>query len=90
MLSAFVANQNFKSSNTKVVNLSALCGEVWVMLFDNVIAKKNIKTEKVRFSLAGWDTPTTRSRLNALGCNVYKHKGVTMRDGKPWIQDRKF
>jgi len=37
---------------------------------------------EVYVSLAGWDTVTTRERLNGIdGCNVYRRKGVTYING---------
>lgn len=84
MVSAFEANRHFKESNTEVYQF---LGATWVSLFGNIIAKKDIKTGAVEFSLAGWDTVTTRSRLNALGCNVSRVKGVTVRNGKAWKGD---
>ena len=35
-----------------------------------------------RFTLAGWNTPTTRSRLNALGVGVYQKNWKAMRNGQ--------
>jgi len=87
MLAAFKVNKNFKESNTEVLNLAALNGQIWVRLFGNIIAKKDIKTGLTVYSLAGWDTLTTRSRLSALGCNCQRIKGVTMRNGRPWKGD---
>lgn len=47
-------------------------------LFNNVIARKTYTTSttpnKTEFTLAGWDTLTTRSRLKeVLGLSLFKH-----------------
>lgn len=40
-------------------------------LFGNVIARKDLNTGRVSFTLAGWNTITTRSRLkNVIGAPV--------------------
>lgn len=65
---AFNANRTFKSSNTRV---TVKDGMVKMFLFDNLIAKKDIKTGEVFITNAGWPTNTTRDRLNALGAGIH-------------------
>lgn len=63
---AFERNKNFHCDNTVVVS----DGEVTrCYLFGNLIAEK--RGDQVRYQTTGWDTPTTRNRLNACGCNCH-------------------
>lgn len=55
-----------------------------VYLHGNHIADVNSRTGFLmvnRDTLARWQTPTTKSRLRALGANVTTRKGVTYLDG---------
>jgi hypothetical protein len=46
--------------------------EIRLVLFGNVIAERHYDKPGFSFTLAGWNTPTTRSRLkNVLGLDVY-------------------
>ena len=52
-------------------------------LFGNMIAKR--VRGGIMVTLAGWDTKSTRAYLNAIpGVNVWRSKGVTCLNGKPW------
>lgn len=70
MLAAVCRRENWKCSNTRV-EVSSDKNIVKVFLHDNLI----YKCEGVResFTLAGWDTLTTRNRLRTLGVNLF-HK----------------
>ena len=70
--------ENFHSNNTTVTHDN---GNSYVYLFGNLIYK--VVNGKAYFSLAGWNTNTTRSRLNALGVNVSQKKGTPHYNGKP-------
>lgn len=65
MIQAVKAGKNFRSGNT-VVNVDG--SGIKVYLHGNCIyaVYEGVK----RFTLAGWNTVTTRSRLNALGVDV--------------------
>lgn len=65
MLDAVRNGRNFRSGNTVVSNEN---GVICVYLFGNQIAE--FRDGKRFFTLAGWCTVTTRSRVNALGANV--------------------
>lgn len=84
MLQAWNNRKDFTGANTRVYNNSK--GVTCVYLFDNLIATKDA-AGVIKFTLAGWNTVTTRSRLNALGCNVTSKNGVSYRDGAPWYSD---
>ena len=83
MLKAFNNRQDFKGANTRVINNN---GVTYVYLFDDLIATKDY-SGNIKYTLAGWNTVTTRSRLNALGCNVSSKNGISYRDGKPRYSD---
>ena len=49
-----------------------------LVLFSNVIARKTYTNsttpDKIEFTLSGWDTQTTRSRLkDVLGLSIFRH-----------------
>lgn len=75
MVAAIKARKNFKSGNTKVtMTRSEHLGTCTAMVYlhANLIAKISFGPDNVvaQFTMAGWNTNTTRSRLNALGVCV--------------------
>ncbi len=73
---AFEAGRNLTVGNTRTDGKA-------VYLFGNLII---LKTEagEVLFTLAGWNTVTTRSRVNAIvGAGVYVKRGEPHRNGEP-------
>lgn len=85
MLKAFKEKRNWRERNTQVF-VSPTTHEVRVGLYNRCIAKTNINNE-VLYSFGGYNSPTTRSRLRALGCNVSVKKGIPYRDGAVWYGD---
>ena len=77
MLEAIRDNRNFSSKNTKVRNRH---GVSYVYLFKHRIAI--ISSNKRKFNMCGWNTVTTRSRLNALGAGITQHRHVPFFNGK--------
>lgn len=73
MSAAVKAHQYFKSGNTEVnVRLDMYGHEhIEVRLHGNMIWRYNEAEDMTEFTLAGWNTPVTRARLNALGVGVY-------------------
>jgi len=72
-------NKGIIISNSAVINNG---DELQLVLFHNVIAKKDLSTGKVEYTLAGWNSPTTRSRLkNVIGAYIYS-KAFTPYIGK--------
>lgn len=75
MCAAVKARKNWQSGNTRVESRRAENGgiETFVYLHGNKIYEEyeNLSGcyEKY-FSIAGWNTPTTRSRLRALGVSI--------------------
>lgn len=83
MLDAIKNRANFKLDNTQVIYCSDVSA---VFLHGNHIGaymhtlgtfRPNLET------LKRWPTPTTKSRLRALGVDVSTRKGVTHYNGKP-------
>lgn len=64
MNAAISARRNFKRGNTEV---EVSNGSIFIYLHGNCICQVAPGGGR-RFKSCGWDTPTTRSRLNALGC----------------------
>jgi hypothetical protein len=79
MVAAVRNGRNFNGNNTQVKSLSN--GNIYVYLFDNCIYK--IVNGTPKFNLCGWNSATTRSRLNALGVNVTSKNFTPYYNGEP-------
>lgn len=84
MLDAIRGGYDWHEGNTAVEHLAD--NVVRVRLYGNLIAQADL-VNGWRFSLAGYNTATTRSRLRALGCKVQLRNGKPMRDGIEWSTD---
>ena len=89
MLNAIINCKNFTSGNTAVKVISshpASSKTIEVLLHGNSIAiisgADNFLTVNNK-TLQQWPTPTTKSRLRALGANVTTKNGVTYLDNQP-------
>jgi len=81
-VSAFLNNQSFRSGNMKV---SPSNNKNYLYLHDNIIAIKDINTGAISITNAGWQSNTTKERLNALpNVSIYQKKGVWYLNGKVW------
>jgi hypothetical protein len=83
MLAAIKAGREFKQANTQVHHAGPI---VEVYLHGNLIARRDTADAQApewRFNLQGWNTPTTRSRLNALGAGVRAIAGMPHVMGEP-------
>lgn len=80
----FNNNTDFRLSNTeiKVDNFYTK-----LYLHGNLIACKELESGLIRCNLCGWNTPTTRTRLNAIGANVRTKKGVIYSNGTAVASD---
>ena len=81
MLDAINNRSNWRLDNTSVQPIDDVNSAVY--LHGNEIATVNSRTGLVMVNtqtLARWQTPTTKSRLRALGANVCTRKGVTYLD----------
>tara|TARA_R100001163_G_C5029422_1_gene170058 strand:+ start:126 stop:419 length:294 start_codon:yes stop_codon:yes gene_type:complete len=79
-IECFDNRESFKKDNTEVI----VSGQVIELrLFGNMIARKT--GEKVEVTTAGWDTVTTRERLNGLrGVDVHRSRGTLFLNGSEW------
>lgn len=73
----------FLSREKKTIGNSRTDG-ITLYLHDNAIAMHSLKGT-LRITTAGWNTPTTRRRLNGLpGVNVYVKLGQLHLNNQPW------
>ncbi len=76
------AVQAFLSHRAATVDNTHTDGQA-LYLFGNKIAEHS--PQGIRVTLAGWNTPTTRERLNGLpGVRVHTKAGQAYLNGKPW------
>ena len=82
-VNAFSVQKNLSSSNT-MVKYDPVLEETYLYLHGNLIAKNSPK-EGLRITSAGWETNTTKERLNALpGVSINQKKGVWYLNGVEW------
>ena len=87
---AFDNNLYFKKSNTEVRILAfenSIPCHIGLFLHGNMIAEKhtNKRVNKLRISTCGWNTNTTKERLNALkGVSICQNNFVWYLNGKEW------
>lgn len=82
MIAAIRAGKDWKSGNTEV-RREEFGGSLSVYLHGNLIAKIGGAQEYAHWTLAGWDTNTTRSRINALA-RAFGWRGVSRKGGVPF------
>ena len=81
MLDAIHNHKAWRGDNTSVLPIDDV--NLAIYLHGNEIATVNSRTGFVmvnKDTLRRWSTPTTKSRLRALGANVATRKGVTYLD----------
>ena len=95
MCAAVKERKYWKSGNTEVNVRIDTYGytHVEVRLHGNMIWRYNEAEDMTEFTLAGWNTQTTRSRLNALGVGVATRSYAPFVDGmqiysKEWYEIR--
>ncbi len=82
MIAAIRQGKNWQGGNTTVS--APTLGEWSVHLHGNMITVGSDKG--LRFTLAGWPTPTTRSRVNALLREfIHANACVYQSDGRQWF-----
>lgn len=84
MLTAIRCGYDWQENNTSVKHVDG--EKVRIRLHGNLIAERD-NVHGWRYSLCGWNTLTTRSRLNALGCNVVQRNFTPYRNGVEWWSD---
>lgn len=75
----FDSNKKFKKSNTEVKVTEDLTA---LYLFNNLIAIKDRETNEIKFTLAGWNSVTTRERLKAIGVQISSKQWTPYYNGK--------
>lgn len=81
-VNAFLNNQSYRSGNTKV---SPSNGKNYLYLHDNIIAIKDKETDEIQITNAGWESNTTKERLNTIpNVNIRQIKGVWYLNGNKW------
>lgn len=83
MRSCVECGYNMSEQNTVVSHYKNDC---FVYLHGNLIYK--MENGRESFTLAGWNTNTTRSRLNALGVNVYNKNYTPYYNGAPISENK--
>lgn len=81
-MNAAIANRRSATIGNTSVNVGITTAAV--LLHGNLIAIVNMNTGEATVEIATlrrWDTPTTKSRLRALGVDVYTRKGQTYVNG---------
>ena len=75
----FMNDESYRLSNSEVHTDFAFTR---LYLHGNLIAIKKKGTGKIKVSMAGYPTVTTRERLNGIpGCRVYQKNGVQYLNG---------
>ncbi len=93
-VAAFLAGRNFRSGNMTVSRGGFDGFTVSMYLHGNLIAERN--TQTVRLHDAGWQTTTTKDRLNGLldtlglGRIYQKDFAWYVGDGEAWNGSREF
>lgn len=79
--SAFFAGQNYRENNTEVNTYMG--GLVELRLHGHTIAQYGKYGDRyIKFTLAGYNTLTTRERLRGLGINIHTKKGKIFWDDR--------
>lgn len=81
-VSAFMSSHPFSHDNTRV---SLEGSHAYLVLHGNPIARRAVLTGEIEITTAGWNTVTTRARLNGIpGVQVNSVRGRLMLNGQPW------
>ena len=86
---AFVNNYRFSSGNTKVVASGAETAEWMLFLHNNLIAEKDVQNNILRIYDGGWESVTTKERLNGLLSRMAPDYGIIQRDHVWYLVDNK-
>lgn len=81
-VNAFYQGKSYFGGNTKV---EIEDGCIYMSLFGNDIAMRNLTTGKVEITTCGWQSNTTKERLNGLvGVEIYQKKGNWYLNDELW------
>jgi hypothetical protein len=85
---AFIDGYKLKVSNTEVKIIN---DEAHMRLFNNLIAINHLKSDFIEITMAGYDTVTTKSRLNMIpGVSIHTSKGQTYLNGNPMDSNKMY
>ena len=82
-----IANAFLQGANKTQGNTSVLNGKVY--LHGNLIAQKG-EAGEVYMTLAGWNTPTTRERLNGIAQVLGLDASFTQRNFEPYFNGKQI
>lgn len=85
MIEAIRAGRDWQSGNTRVSQGGPRDECARVFLHGKLIAEIDHAINGTRWTLAGWNTPTTRSRINALARAFDWSSGVFQAKGLPYV-----
>jgi hypothetical protein len=88
MIAAIRAGESFKSGNTEVVQVRddvRYFDHAEARLYGNVIARVLNNGADGKWTLAGWNTATTRSRINAMARAFNWTRSVYTKHGLPRV-----
>lgn len=86
-IEAFLKGVHFGLDNTQVLVYDSV---IHLVLHGNLIAQRDRKTGSIRTTTAGWNTLTTRERLNGIpGVSVTTKAGQLYLNGIIWSGDWK-
>ena len=91
MNSAIRCRRNFSKANTSVrcfKNLKGVTTDVDVFLHGNHIASLDTATHKLTIKDGGWQSVTTKSRLNALLDEFVPDMGIFQKNWQWFVSDR--
>lgn len=87
---AFLNRVNFHLSNT-AVKYNEIENTSYLYLFDNLIARLKHTTKELLITTCGWNSVTTRERLNGLPkVSVTQRKGQLFLNGELWNGEFKY
>lgn len=88
-INAFLDNKDFKKSNTTVVATGNI---TMLYLHGNQIAKRNPITEEIEINNCGWQSNTTKERLNGIfDCLDRYQDGIYQKNFKwYWMDGKEF
>lgn len=79
---AFIEGTQWSLSNTRVTIIN---DKVLLYLHHNLIAERQLNSSSISITTSGWNTLTTRRRLNGLpNVKTYTRKGQLFLNDEPW------
>lgn len=91
-INAFLNGQNFKLDNTEIKVYDSMYEDepqrVGFYLHGNIIAVKELLSNEIKITNAGWSSNTTKERLNGIpGVRIHQKNHQWYLNGNPWNGD---